>query len=154
MVKKALDDEYFMGLAIQEAKKAKGPKRFGAVIVKDGKVIACGHNTTYETNDPVSCSGINAIMGASKKLKSRMLAECTIYETGEPCLMCAGASLKARISRFVVGFSHDDYVKLDGRIELNPWSKYLKDIVPQGVEVKIGVLRSECMAVMPNPKYR
>ncbi len=142
-----------MKLAIREAKKVKGPKRFGAIVVKNGKIIARGHNTTYETNDPATCAEINAVRNAAKKLGSRKLDRCTIYATGESCLMCTGAILKARIKRIVVGFSHHDYNKLDGRKELNPWSRHMKEIVPNDVKFKIGVLRKECMDVMFNPKY-
>jgi tRNA(adenine34) deaminase len=149
-----VQDEKFMRLAIAEAKKAKGPKRFGAVIVLNGTVVAKAHNTTYETNEPVTCAGINAIMQAAKKLKSRKLLGCTIYETGEQCLMCAGAILKTEISRVVIGFNNYEYTKLDGRKKLNPWTKHLKDIAPKGLPITMGILKDECMAVLFNPKYR
>lgn len=145
-------DRYFMRLAIAEAKKAKGPKRFGAVIVRNGKVIAKAHNTTYETNEPITCAESNAITSASRKLKSRKLKDCTIYETGESCLLCAAAMLKTEISRIVVGFDHRDYNQLDGRKKLNPWSRHLKDIIPKGIPITMGVLRKECMEMMFNPK--
>lgn len=141
-----------MRLAIMEASKAKGPKRFGAVIVKGNKVIAKAHNTTYETQDPITCAEVLAISKASRKLKNRKLDGCTIYATGESCLMCIGAILKARIKRVVVGFDHHDYNKLDNREELNPWSRHIKEMVPHYVKVKHGVLRHECMDVLFNPK--
>ena len=146
-------DESFMNLAITEAKKCKGPKRFGAVIVKNNKVIAKAHNTTYETEDPITCAEVLAISKAAKKLKSRKLIGCTIYETGESCLMCIGAILKSRIKRIVVGFSHHDYNKLDGRKELNPWSRHIHEIIPKDVKIKHGVLRQKCMDIVLNPNY-
>lgn len=142
-----------MRLAIEEAKKTKGPKRFGAVIVKGNRVVARAHNTTYETQDPVTCAEVLAISKAARKLKNRKLIGCTIYETGESCLMCAGAILKARIKRIVVGFSHRDYNKLDGRKNLNPWSRHLHEIMSKDVKIKSGVLRQECIDVLFNKKY-
>src|SRR3989338_2224118 len=150
---KTKKDEYFMGLAITEAKRAKGPKRFGAVVVKDGQVLARAHNTTYETNDPITCAEVLALSKTARKLKSRNLLGCAIYVTGESCLMCTGAVLRARIRRIVVGFSHHDYIKLDGRRELNPWSRHIQEIIPAHVKTKTGVLREECMGVVFNPHY-
>lgn len=146
-------DEYFMRLAVAEAKRAKGPKRFGALVVRNGKVVAGAHNTTYETQDPITCAEVLALSKAARKLKSRKLPGCTIYATGESCLMCIGAILKARIRRIVVGFSHLDYARLDGRKELNPWSRHIHEIIPSYVKIKAGILRQECMDVLFNPKY-
>lgn len=148
------DDQKFMRLAIAEAKKAKGPKRFGAVIVQNGKVVSKAHNTTYETNEPVTCAEINAIMALSKKLRTRKFKNCTIYETGESCLLCAAAIMKTEIGRVVVGFSHYDYNAMDGRKKLNPWARHLKDIFPKSIAITQDVLRKECMEMMWNPKFK
>lgn len=143
-----------MRLAIAEAKKAKGPKRFGALIVQNGKVVAKAHNTTYETNEPVTCAEINAIMALGKRWGVRKFPNCTLYETGESCLMCAAAIMKTEIKRVVMGFDHYDYNKMDGRTELNPWARHLKDIFPKTIKITKGVLRKECMAMMWNPKHK
>ena len=152
-MQKNLKDEYFMQLAIREAKMARGPKRFGAVVVKNNEVIARARNTTYETQNPITCAEVLAISKAAKKLRNRKLTGCTIYTTGESCLMCLGAILRARIRKVVVGFDHREYNKLDGRKDLNPWSKHSKEIIPPYVKIKTGVLREKCMSVLFNPRY-
>jgi guanine deaminase len=86
----------FMNIAIKEAQKAfmrnhGGP--FGAVIVKDGKIIGRGHNQVVLKNDPTCHGEIQAIRNASKKLNSFDLTGCDIYTTSEPCPMCMGAIL-------------------------------------------------------------
>ena len=101
----------FMKLAISEAKKGisnghGGP--FGAVIVKDNKVIAKAHNEVIKRNDATSHGEVNAIRKASKKLKTFDLSGCEIYTTGEPCPMCLGAILWARIDKIYYGCNVDD----------------------------------------------
>ena len=153
-MKKLSRDERFMSVAIAEAKKSKGPKRFGAVIVKAGRVIAQAHNTSYETQDPITCAEVLAISKAARILKNRKLIGCAIYTTGESCLMCTGAILKSRMKRVVVGFDHRDYNRLDGRTKLNPWSKHIHELIPPDVKVIHGVLRQEAIGSLFNPKYR
>lgn len=92
-------DEYFMRRAIQMAEKgmdsnAGGP--FGCVIVKDGKIIAEGHNCVTSTNDPTAHAEVVAIREACKALGSFQLDGCTIYTSCEPCPMCFGAIYWAR----------------------------------------------------------
>lgn len=101
----------FMKLAILEAKKGisnghGGP--FGAVIVKDNKVVAKAHNEVIKRNDATSHGEVNAIRKASKKLKTFDLSGCEIYTTGEPCPMCLGAILWARIDKIYYGCNVDD----------------------------------------------
>jgi tRNA(Arg) A34 adenosine deaminase TadA len=92
-------DNYFMQRAIKLAKKGMnshsgGP--FGAVIVKDDKIIAEGYNKVTSTNDPTAHAEIVVIRKACKKLKSFQLEGCTIYTSCEPCPMCLGAIYWAR----------------------------------------------------------
>ena len=94
-----LEHIYFLNEAIKEARKgmkagAGGP--FGAVIVKDGKIIARGHNCVTSTNDPTAHAEVTAIRNACKKLKSFELKNCVIYSSCEPCPMCLGAIYWAR----------------------------------------------------------
>ena len=89
----------FLNEAIKEARKgmrknAGGP--FGAVIVKDGKIIARGHNCVTSHNDPTAHAEVTAIRKACKKLKSFELKDCIIYSSCEPCPMCLGAIYWAR----------------------------------------------------------
>ncbi|MBN3490382.1 nucleoside deaminase [Acholeplasma equirhinis] len=108
----------FMRQAINEAKKGidhvhGGP--FGAVVVKDGVVIAKGHNTVLKDNDPTAHGEVNAIRKATKKLKSFDLTGCEIYTTGEPCPMCLGAILWANIDKVYFGANIDDTEKIGFR---------------------------------------
>jgi len=98
-------DKKFMWEAIKEAEKslALDEVPVGAVIVKDNKIIARGHNLREKTHDPTSHAEIVAIRKACKKLKSWRLEGCTIYVTIEPCAMCAGTLLWSRIDRIVYG---------------------------------------------------
>jgi tRNA(Arg) A34 adenosine deaminase TadA len=99
------EDEKFMRLAIALGEKAAmvegtgGP--FGCVIVKDGAVIAEGSNHVVTENDPTWHGEMAAIRAAAKKLGTFSLAGCTLYTSGEPCPMCAGAIFWARIDRIV-----------------------------------------------------
>lgn len=101
-----LTDEKFMRLAIEQAEIAKflGEVPVGAVIVKDGEVIASACNRKETDDCALSHAEINAIAEASKKLGWR-LDGCDIYVTLEPCAMCAGAIISARIRRVVFGAS-------------------------------------------------
>ena len=94
-----------MKLAIEEAKKSSEDRGCGAVIVKDGKVIAKAHNTQREIFDASAHAEINAIREAGKKLKNKYLDGCTIYCTIEPCIMCLAALSYARIKRIVYGLT-------------------------------------------------
>jgi len=75
----------------------------GAVVVKDGRVIASGHNRREADHDPVAHAEVIAIRRAARKLGSWRLDGCTLYVTLEPCAMCAGAIVLARIPRLVYG---------------------------------------------------
>jgi guanine deaminase len=99
------DDERFMRHAIALGEKAAlvdctgGP--FGCVIVKDGEIIAEGSNHVVAENDPTWHGEMEAIRTATKKLGTFDLSGCTLYTTGEPCPMCAGAIFWARLDRVV-----------------------------------------------------
>ena len=101
----------FMKLAIKEAKKGiieghGGP--FGAVIVKEGKVISKAHNSVIKKNDPTCHGEMEAIRKATKKLKSFDLSGCEIYTTGYPCPMCFCAILWANIDKVYYGCNTTD----------------------------------------------
>lgn len=87
--------EMAITLASKSAKSGKGGP-FGAVIVKDGKVIAKAHNTVTTSSDPTAHAEVNAIRKACKKLKAFQLDGCIIYASAEPCPMCLGAIYWAR----------------------------------------------------------
>lgn len=98
-------DEWFMNKAYTEAIKAynKEETPVGAVIVRDGKIISHGHNERESKEDPTLHAEITAIRKASKKLGSWRLNDCDMYVTLEPCTMCAGAIIQARIRRLYIG---------------------------------------------------
>ena len=95
------DNEKFMKQAIKEAKKAyeKEEVPVGAVIVKDGKIIARGHNLKETKLNTIKHAEIIAIEKASKKLGSWRLENCDLYVTLEPCAMCAGAIINSQMMR-------------------------------------------------------
>jgi len=104
-----------MKLAIGEAfkgirKKEGGP--FGAVIVKNGKIIAKGHNEVLKNNDPTSHGEIVTIRKAGKKLKTFDLSDCELYTSCYPCPMCLAAIYWARIKKVYYGCSEKDAEKL------------------------------------------
>lgn len=99
-----MDYEHFMQLALSEAKRSGDDVPVGAVIVNsDGEVIASGHNQKDANHDASSHAEIEAIRAAGKKLGDWRLENCTLFVTLEPCVMCAGAIVAARIPKVVFG---------------------------------------------------
>jgi tRNA(adenine34) deaminase len=98
-------DEQYMGLALDEARDAltHDDVPVGAVVVHDGEVIAARHNERELTGDPVAHAEILALRDASGRLGRWRLDECTMYVTLEPCPMCAGALVNARVGHLVYG---------------------------------------------------
>ena len=97
------NDEYYMRIAILEAKKAyiKGEVPVGAIIVYQDKIIARGYNVRETKKSVFGHAEIVAIMKATKKLKQKFLDGCSLYVTLEPCLMCAGVIQAARIKKVI-----------------------------------------------------
>jgi len=104
-MRKAPSDERFMRDALGGARRAlsHGDVPVGAAVVKDGLVIARGWNARERDGDPTAHAEIVAIRRAAKKLGSWRLSGCTLYVTLEPCAMCAGAMVLARLPRLVYG---------------------------------------------------
>lgn len=98
-------DEYFLAKALFYAKKAYSENEVpvGAIIVKDGKIIASGYNQTIKKNDPTAHAEIIVLKKASQKLKNYRLNNTILYVTKEPCVMCAGALVNARVKEVVFG---------------------------------------------------
>ncbi|MGZ4702205.1 MAG: tRNA adenosine(34) deaminase TadA [Ilumatobacteraceae bacterium] len=99
----SLTDDQAMRLALQEAAVAAvhGDVPIGAVVVRDGKVIAARHNERELTGDPTAHAEVLAIRDAALEVGHWRLLDCTLYVTLEPCAMCAGALVNARIGRLV-----------------------------------------------------
>lgn len=98
-------DRFYMSLALEEAREAakRDEVPVGAVVVLRGEVISRAHNRREELQSPVAHAEILALEEASRRLRSWRLNGCALYVTLEPCVMCAGAVLQARISRLVFG---------------------------------------------------
>ena len=98
-------DEKWMNLAIEQAIKAVDEDEVpvGAVLVKDGLLIAEAHNQPISTNDPTAHAEIQVLRKAGMKLQNYRLNDSTLYVTLEPCAMCLGAMMHARIARIVYG---------------------------------------------------
>lgn len=139
------EDERFMREAIRQAKKAykKEETPIGCVIVYEGKIIARGYNKRNEKKNTLAHAEISAIHKASRYLGDWRLEECTMYVTLEPCPMCAGAIVQARIPEVVIG-------------SMNPKAGCAGSVVNllqmQGfnhrVEIRNGVLEEECSGLM------
>lgn len=132
-------DEYFMRMALNEAKKAYelGEIPIGAVIVSNNKVIGKGHNLTEQLNDVTAHAEMQAITAAANFLGAKYLVDCTLYVTIEPCVMCGGALYWSQISKVVYG-AHDEkrgYQVLGNK--LHPKT-----------EVVSGILGDECGVLM------
>lgn len=144
-MKKLTDDERFMKEAIRQARKAYaiGEVPIGCVIVYEGRVIARGYNRRTIDKNTLAHAELLAIRKASRKLDDWRLEDCTMYVTLEPCQMCSGAIIQARIPKVVVGC-------------MNPKAGCAGSIlnlldVPQfnhQAELVTGVLEEECSQMM------
>ena len=136
-----MTDEEYMLIALNEAKKAKKTRDVpvGAIIVKDGKILAKGHNEREKYNDATAHAEVVAIRRANKKLKSWYLDGCTLYVTMEPCVMCSGAIINARIERVVFGASDYRFGCCGTLYNLPTDTRF-----NHRAEVEGGVLQKEC----------
>ena len=99
------EDEKWMSLALEQARKAEeeGEVPVGAILVKDGLLIARAHNQPISTNDATAHAEIQLLRAAGKKLKNYRLTGTSLYVTLEPCAMCLGAIMHARVEHVVFG---------------------------------------------------
>lgn len=138
-------EEKFMKEALKEAKKAykKLEVPVGAVIVKDGQIIARAHNLKESKKDTTNHAEILAIQKASKKLDSWRLLDCEMYVTLEPCTMCAGAIIQARVGKLYIGTM--DYKTGACGSVLNVLEDYPFN---HKVEYETGILKEECENIL------
>jgi tRNA(adenine34) deaminase len=131
----------WMKIALAEAKKArvKGEVPVGAVVVKDNAVIGRGHNQVEGLKDPTAHAEILAIGAAATTLGSRRLEGATMYVTLEPCTMCAGAIVLARLERLVYG-AGDPKAGACGTLMNVPRDERLNHLV----EIESGFMEEEC----------
>jgi len=99
------DDSHFMQLALAEARQAEaeGEVPVGAVVVREGELIAAAHNRPIGLKDPTAHAEVLALRAAAEKLGNYRLTGCDLYVTLEPCAMCVGALMHARLRRLVYG---------------------------------------------------
>lgn len=141
------NDEYYMNKAIELAKKAytKDEVPVGALIVKDGKIIAKAYNLKESHNNATHHAEILVLNKAYKKLNSWRLQDTTLYVTLEPCMMCTGAIIQSRISRVVFGA----YDPKGGSIVSNIMIDNIKGF-NHSFEYLGGVLENECSTLLKN----
>ena len=139
------EKEKFMKEAIKQAQIAYAKEEIpvGAVIVKNGKIIARAYNKKVETNDSTKHAEIIAIQKASKKLGAWRLNDCEMYVTLEPCSMCAGALIQSRIKKVYIG-TMDEKTGACGSV-LNLLEDYSFN---HKVEVETGILQKECETIL------
>ena len=137
--------EHYMKQALKEAEKAykKLEVPVGAVIVKDGKIIARAHNQKETRTDTTKHAEILAIQKASKKLESWRLIDCEMYVTLEPCSMCAGAMINSRIKKVYIG-AMEEKTGAAGSV-LNLFNYYSFN---HKVEVEKNVMKQECENIL------
>ena len=139
------NDEKWMALAIKQAVKAEteGEVPIGAVIVKDGQLIAQAHNQPISTNDATAHAEIQLLRAAGKLQKNYRLINTTIYVTLEPCAMCLGAMMHARIKRIVYGAFDSKTGVCGSRADLTTESFFNHEM-----EISGGVLEKECKELL------
>ena len=134
-------NEYIL-LALEEAKKSNDDIPVGAVIVKNNKVISKAHNEVIKRNDSTAHAEIIAIKEACKKLNTYNLSGCTIYSTLEPCPMCTGAIINAKIDKVVYGAMDTSYGACGSKYNLLNNNKAKK------IEVYSGIEEDKCKTII------
>ena len=137
--------EKYMKEAIRQAKKAKALDEvpIGCVIVYEDKIIARGYNRRNTDKNTLSHAELNAIRKASKKLGDWRLEGCTMYITLEPCQMCAGAIVQARVSRVVIGSMNPKAGCAGSVLNILQMDRFNHQ-----VELTKGVLQEECSTML------
>jgi tRNA(adenine34) deaminase len=140
-------DRYYMTIAIEEAKKAEAIMEvpIGAIIVKDGEIIARGHNLRETEQRSIAHAEMLAIDEACQKLGTWRLEDATLYVTLEPCPMCAGAVVLSRVKRVVFG-AYDPKGGCAGTL----MNLLTEEKFNHQVEVEGGVLEKECGELLTN----
>ena len=140
-------DEKYMKEAIKQAKKAYalGEVPIGCVIVYEDKIIGRGYNRRTIDKNTIAHAEMMAIKKASKKMDDWRLEDCTMYVTLEPCQMCSGAIVQSRMKKVVVGCMNPKAGCAGSILNLLQMEEFNHQ-----VELEIGVLEEECIALMKN----
>ncbi len=141
----AMDDETYMRMALDEARAAAeiGEVPIGAIVVCDGAVVSRAHNRRENDRDPTSHAEMLAMRDAAHRLDRWRLSECTVYVTLEPCVMCAGAMVQARIDRLVYGAADPKAGAVGTLYDLSSDGR-----LNHRFAVTAGVLPDECSAIL------
>jgi tRNA(adenine34) deaminase len=139
------EDIGFMQLALRQAQAAAeaGEVPVGAVVVRAGQVIASGHNAPLASHDPTAHAEVNAMRAAAQVLGNYRLDDCTLYVTLEPCAMCSGAALHARLKRVVFGATEPKTGAAGSVLNL-----FAHTHINHQTQVTGGVLADECAQVL------
>ncbi len=138
-------DEYFMRLALEQAEKAFAGNEIpvGAVLVRDNRVVAASHNRREQFHDPTAHAELAVLREGGIKSGNWRLADAVLYVTKEPCVMCAGAMVNARLGRLVYGCRDERYGAVASRYQL------LHDpALNHQVRVVSGVMENECADIL------
>ena len=141
------EDEKWMNLALEQAVKAEkeGEVPVGAILVKDGLLIAKAHNQPISTNDPTAHAEIQLLRAAGEELNNYRLNGTSLYVTLEPCAMCLGAMMHARVERIVYG-AHDPKTGVCGSSE----NLIDANCFNHKIDLVSGVLENECKQLLKN----
>ena len=138
-------DDHFMKRALELAQQAanRGEVPVGAVVVRNGEIIGQGHNQPIASHDPTAHAEIMAMRDASKNLSNYRLTGCDIYVTIEPCTMCVGAMVHARIRQIFFGASEPRAGALTSQLQLMEDGRFNHSILWEG-----GILADQCARVL------
>jgi tRNA(adenine34) deaminase len=141
----AHEDESFMRQALREAKRALEEKEVpvGAVVVREGRMLARAHNRPLHLHDPSAHAEILALRRAARKLGNYRLPGCTLYVTLEPCAMCAGAIVQGRLRRVVFGASDPKAGASGSALTVLNHPK-----LNHQVEIASGVMADDCASLL------
>ncbi len=144
-MKKMSPEEKYMRAALREAGKAYalGEVPIGCVLVADGKIIARGYNRRKTDKNTLSHAELTAIRKAGKKTGDWRLEQCTMYVTLEPCQMCAGAIVQARIPKVYIGTMNPKAGCAGSLLNLLQFPSFNHQ-----VEIETGILQEECAAII------
>lgn len=139
------DDTYFMRLALEEAKRAflEEEVPVGAILVRDGEIVAKAHNQRETFQDPTGHAEVLVLRIGADTLKNWRLTDATLYVTKEPCIMCAGAMLNARLGRLVYGCKDEKAGAVDSLYKLLSDGR-----LNHQIKVVSGILEEECSDIL------
>ena len=137
------EDIRFMQLALKEARRAEeqGEVPVGAVVVRGKEIVGRGRNQNRRRNDPTAHAEMVALRKAARNIANHRLERCTLYVTMEPCAMCAGAAVLARLSRLVYGCDDPKSGAVRTLFRIADDSR-----LNHRLQIAEGVLRDECAA--------